>query len=1092
MPPAIPFLVKALVATLISVAFKALTGALTGKLNKKKPRRIESPARENKATITETVASLPKIYGRSRVGCSRVFVSQKLAYAGEKTTSQQGQVTITETRGEYLYTINAFCQGQIEDIEQVYLNGVPVTDSKFSDGYRVSISLTWIYSEPSPVTIVTYEPRKVVVYASRNGNPYIPGLGYATYTNPIRYYLYRKPASGGNRILLTTFTGGRQSINVPNVDYGNWVFELEYRKDTGEVILVGDATVTITQDDADFVQTVNDNLTVSQSSFLSSAYVQFDEKRGLLNQTPSSVWLSQGVPSYSSDITGNNIALLYSRLLVRTKGDDIDNSPINGLTDHTADIKGSLVYDPRKDSTNGGSGSHRYNDPNTWEWSDNPILCLRDYLTDTVCGLGFAQTEINDAFIISEADYADELITSSTGVSIKRYVCNGRVDTGKARVDNVIDLLESMNADLYRDVDKWVIRIMKPEASTWTFDANNMIGNLEINQLELRSKVNIFKAKFLNKETAYETDIVEIRNDDFIAADKNKEYPSEAEYTFCNDYDHAYYLGVQALKQARMGLTFSFSTFWDAFENVPGDVVTLNRPDLGITNKLIRIDSMEPDNSTGLIKITAIEYDEDVYTVDNIDPRGDDLAVSLPSPFDVQAPENIQIAQTFKLDNLGNYLEIVRLSWNPSTSPNVQQYQVDFKPIGFGDWALVGTTQANQIETQIFAIGTYEVRVKAINNIGASSAYTSQNIEVFAFTDIPDDVQNFRLQNSNNEVSLSWDNNPRISNAGFYRIRHTQKTANPDWTDPPTFELFVPGYQNSVTLSQIDGTYMIKAINTAGLESSNFASYTLDLPDDVDWQLKITNQQDNTFPGTKVLTAVADNKLILTGLTNWDDLTGNWDDISGNWDDTSGKSLVGTYDFDSTSDLGAVYKVKLKRAVQANLYQAGRNWDDITDNWDDVQGLWDGDSPINLGINVAFRTTRDNPAGSPTWSDWQLLTVNEVTARAFQFKCELFLASQEEGIEIEQLRSLIYLKQRLEQGVNTSSASGVKTINFEYAFYETPTSVAVTILNPSTGDYATVSNITATSFNVRVQNTAGTDVVRNIQYVVQGIGQKLA
>ncbi len=49
-------------------------------------------------------------------------------------------------------------------------------------------------------------------------------------------------------------------------------------------------------------------------------------------------------------------------------------------------IKGRKVYDPRLDDTNGGTGDHRVNDPDTWEWSDNPSLCTADYLT-TIMGV---------------------------------------------------------------------------------------------------------------------------------------------------------------------------------------------------------------------------------------------------------------------------------------------------------------------------------------------------------------------------------------------------------------------------------------------------------------------------------------------------------------------------------------------------------------------------------------------------------------------------------------------------------------------------------------------------------------------------------
>ena len=54
------------------------------------------------------------------------------------------------------------------------------------------------------------------------------------------------------------------------------------------------------------------------------------------------------------------------------------------------EVKGMLVYDPRLDSTNGGSGSHRLATPSTWEWSDNPALCFADFKMSTRYGAGVA------------------------------------------------------------------------------------------------------------------------------------------------------------------------------------------------------------------------------------------------------------------------------------------------------------------------------------------------------------------------------------------------------------------------------------------------------------------------------------------------------------------------------------------------------------------------------------------------------------------------------------------------------------------------------------------------------------------------------
>lgn len=43
-------------------------------------------------------------------------------------------------------------------------------------------------------------------------------------------------------------------------------------------------------------------------------------------------------------------------------------------------LQGIKLYDIRKDTTAGGSGSHRWSDPSTWEWSDNPKVAQYNLL----------------------------------------------------------------------------------------------------------------------------------------------------------------------------------------------------------------------------------------------------------------------------------------------------------------------------------------------------------------------------------------------------------------------------------------------------------------------------------------------------------------------------------------------------------------------------------------------------------------------------------------------------------------------------------------------------------------------------------------
>jgi hypothetical protein len=76
----------------------------------------------------------------------------------------------------------------------------------------------------------------------------------------------------------------------------------------------------------------------------------------------------------------------------------------------TVVVKGKKLYDPRKDgSITGGSGSHRYDTPSTYEWSDNAALCLLDYLRDGEYGKGLASSAINLQSFQTAANTSDEL-----------------------------------------------------------------------------------------------------------------------------------------------------------------------------------------------------------------------------------------------------------------------------------------------------------------------------------------------------------------------------------------------------------------------------------------------------------------------------------------------------------------------------------------------------------------------------------------------------------------------------------------------------------------------------------------------------------
>ena len=62
-------------------------------------------------------------------------------------------------------------------------------------------------------------------------------------------------------------------------------------------------------------------------------------------------------------------------------------------------VQGKKVYNPNLDGTlTGGSGSHRADTSSTWEYSDNPVYQLLDYLRNERFGMGIANSYFDSNF----------------------------------------------------------------------------------------------------------------------------------------------------------------------------------------------------------------------------------------------------------------------------------------------------------------------------------------------------------------------------------------------------------------------------------------------------------------------------------------------------------------------------------------------------------------------------------------------------------------------------------------------------------------------------------------------------------------------
>ena len=79
----------------------------------------------------------------------------------------------------------------------------------------------------------------------------------------------------------------------------------------------------------------------------------------------------------------------------------------SGIPQLTVQVRGKKVYDPRLDSTAGGSGSQRLGTPSTYAFSDNPSLTFLDYITNNEYGKGLTASQLNLSTFSTAANTAD-------------------------------------------------------------------------------------------------------------------------------------------------------------------------------------------------------------------------------------------------------------------------------------------------------------------------------------------------------------------------------------------------------------------------------------------------------------------------------------------------------------------------------------------------------------------------------------------------------------------------------------------------------------------------------------------------------------
>ena len=123
---------------------------------------------------------------------------------------------------------------------------------------------------------------------------------------------------------------------------------------------------------------------------------------------------------------------------------EYDREKTVGMPDPFFEVRGARLYDWRKDSTVGGSGPHRWDDPSTWEYTENPIVMEYNYRRglsingDLFCGMEMDAADLPLDRYTAAANLCDETVDGEP-----RYRCSVMIDCTATHGENIESLMKS-------------------------------------------------------------------------------------------------------------------------------------------------------------------------------------------------------------------------------------------------------------------------------------------------------------------------------------------------------------------------------------------------------------------------------------------------------------------------------------------------------------------------------------------------------------------------------------------------------------------------------------------------------------------------
>jgi len=405
-------------------------------------------------------------------------------------------------------------------------------------------------------------------------------------------------------------------------------------------------------------------------------------------------------------------------------------------------VEGNLVYDIQLVSGVYSLSTNKL-------YSNNPALCLLDYLLNSEYGRGLSINEIDLESFYKAKLVCNTIVKTNVNLSgniwlrnnintrnIPLYECNIILPSDRSVRENVISILSTMgDAVLVWSNGKYKLKLQYPQTESQielssTLSDNEIIrGSFNIKYPSASERINYCTIRyadeaedFKEKTASWPKKGTTIYNS-FLAQDNNVPLEKSFSEEGITDFYHALAKAEELVRLSRTDVRYSFTVSIENYFLEPGDIVKIDSKLNFISNEYIKIQEVKV-NEDGTADITGTRYDYTQLAWNVADDQVIESKVTY--DFSVEPPTNFSASTVSNNDSIVNS---VLLSWTESNDNTVVDYVIEAGTqisgsIVYSTIAVLPARITSYVHNPNL-LTAYFYRIRARNRLGQYSQFTT-------------------------------------------------------------------------------------------------------------------------------------------------------------------------------------------------------------------------------------------------------------------------------------------------------------------------------------------------------------------------------